>query len=136
MEGARRPMEIRMRCVLPTFDLAETLRCGREIRRVIGKASTLEEGAQQMCELLHEGLVDTDGATPACVLVRCFKTHPLGELPEELRAYVSSRGGAALPSSSKALMLVGTFGLEPAWKSRHRSKGHKAILLPSAEVVT
>jgi hypothetical protein len=127
-------METQMRCVLPSFDLAEMLRCGREIRRVIGAASTLEEGAQQMCELLYDGLVDTDEATRACVLVRCFKTHPLGELPEDVRASVAE-GGAGLSPTSKTLMLVGTSGAEAAWKSRHRSKGHKAIPLPSADVV-
>jgi len=124
-----------MRCVLPTFDLAETLRCGREIRQVIGTAATVEQGAQQMCEVLYEGLVDTDGVTPACALVRCFITQPLGELPEDLRAFVSSSRPASLSPKSKTLVLMGTAGEEPAWKSRQRSKSHKAIPLPSADVV-
>lgn len=129
-------MRTQMRCVLPTFDLPEMLRCGREIRHVIGAASTLEAGAQRMCELLYEGLVDTDGVTPASVLVRCFITYPLGDLPDDLRALVSSGWPTPLPLTSKTLVLAGTAGDEPAWKSRQGSKGHKVIPLPSADVVS
>ena len=124
-----------MQCSLPTFDLKETLRCGREIRKVVRGAPTLEEGAQRMCELLYRGLLDADGRRPGTVLVRCYATLPFGNLSGELRGFVSSRSTGAVSETTKCLVLLGTAGEEPAWNDRLRSRGHLVIPLPSPDVV-
>lgn len=122
-----------MHCDLTAFGLPETLRTGREIRRVCGDAQSLEEAAQRICKALYAGLHDGPGSSLACVLIRCYKTHPFGELPSELQAFV--RSAAAEPDElrehTKCLVLLGTAGSEPDWNSRLTSRQHQAIALSS-----
>src|SRR4051794_224437 len=106
-----------MHCDLSTFDLAETLRTGREIRSLSSEAATLETAAQQMCHALHAGLRADDGA-PACVLVRCYKTHPFGELPAPLQQFArGSALAAGVGPETRCLVLLGSAGDEPGWNS-------------------
>ncbi|MDQ6718122.1 MAG: hypothetical protein M3Z17_07220 [Gemmatimonadota bacterium] len=117
------------------FGLAEMLRVGIDIRKRIAAEGTLEDAARRVCEYLSAELAGPNGLR-ACALVRCYKTHPYGELEQELKNFVkASLGGEAPRASMKCLTLMGTVGEEPEWNSRHRSKGHKAIALPSSEIV-
>src|SRR3569833_3090086 len=101
-----------MPCDLTSFVLAETLRTGREIRRVCADATTLEEAAQRMCQSLYDDLYDGDRSRRACALVRCYKTHAFRELPEALQSFVraSSPNAADVTDATKCLVLLGTAG--------------------------
>src|ERR1051325_9341403 len=76
-------------CSLTTFDLQDMLRCGREIRKAASGAASLEQAAQRVCRLLYDSLSDEANARD-CVLVRCYKTHAFGNLPDDLRAFVQN----------------------------------------------
>ncbi|MBA3646790.1 MAG: hypothetical protein H0W63_11525 [Gemmatimonadaceae bacterium] len=117
------------------FGLAEMLRLGIDIRKTMATRETFESAAQSVCEHLYHDLTGPTGDR-ACALVRCYKTHPFAELPLDLKDFAK----VSLPSetprpSMKCLTLMGTVGDEPEWNSRSGSRGHKAIPLPSPEIV-
>jgi hypothetical protein len=96
----------------------------------------MEEAARRTVNFLYERLVGGRSGQRACVLVRLFKTHPYGQLPEELQEVARRMlGGRTPPESTRCLVLLGTRGDEPAWNQRRQSQGHQCIPLPSPEVV-
>jgi hypothetical protein len=120
---------------LTRFGLTEMLRCSTELRRATKEAPTMEDAAQRVCRALYDELVASDGSR-ACALVRCYKTHPYGKLEPELQAFakVILEGQTPAPSI-RCLTLLGSVGDDPAWNSRRTSVGHRAIPLPSADIV-
>jgi len=122
---------------LTNFGLAETLRCGIDIRNAMASEKTLESAARRLCEYLRRELLAADGS-PACALARCYKTHPFADLEEGLQdfARASLPPGTAPRPSMKCLTLLGTVGEVPEWNSRRLSKGHQVIPLPSPEIVS
>jgi hypothetical protein len=66
-----------------------------------------------------------------------YKTHAFGELPAPLQTFASGVFGEAeeLKPTTKCLTLMATAGDIAAWNERATSSGHKAIPLPSAQVV-
>ncbi|HET7460595.1 MAG TPA: hypothetical protein VFJ82_05090 [Longimicrobium sp.] len=118
---------------LRRFDLPEMLRCGLDLRRVARDASTMEEAAGAVVRYLYD--VFEDGGERECALVRFYKTHPYATLEPELRAVVRERMGQAPPDAMKCLVLLATAGVEPQWNSRRRSQNHRAIPLPSTDIV-
>ena len=70
-------------------------------------------------------------------LVRCYKTHAFGSLPQDLRRYARRASGEIeVPRPTmKCLTLLATAGSEPQWNMRSSSKGHQAIPLPSPRIV-
>jgi hypothetical protein len=120
---------------LTRFGLTEMLRCSTALRRATKDAPTLEEAAQRVCRVLYDELVTSDHSK-ACALVRCYKTHAFGKLPRELHAFARRALQGRSPSPTmRCLALLGTVGDQPAWNSRRTSVGHKAIPLPSADIV-
>src|SRR4051812_47997533 len=120
---------------LSKFDLGDMLKCSLRLRETAMGASTLEASAQRVCRFLYDELHGPD--TPrACALVRCYKTHPYGDLDTELQDFARRALGVPLPSATmKCLTLMATVGETAAWNSRHLSRGHRAIPLPSPEMV-
>ena len=121
---------------LTKFGLREMLHCGTELRRLTRGARTMEAAAQRVCGFFHEELRAPDESR-ACVLVRCYKTHPFGALDASLQRFARGLLGAddQPTPTMRCLTLIATVGDEPAWNSRHRSRGHRAIPLPSPEIV-
>ena len=116
------------------FTLADMTRCGAQLREMSPNAASLEEAANALVRHLYENLRGPDGR--ACALVRLYKTHPYLDLPAELRNF----GRALMPDESfdantKSLTLLATAGDEPQWNDRRASKHHRAVPLPSAEIV-
>jgi hypothetical protein len=107
---------------------------GDAIRSHARSAATMEESAQKTVDLLWAELLDEDGS-PALALVRLYKTHPYGRLPEELRAFARGVLDEDPEPETRCLTLLATRGLEPDWNDRRKSAGHKAIPLPSVEFV-
>lgn len=121
---------------LSRFGLREMLGCGLGLRRAAADAATMEEAAQRICRYLYEELRAPDTHRHQCVLVRCYKTHPFGGLEPELQGYVRRRMPGEEPDADmKCLTLLATAGEEPAWNDRRASRGHRAIPLPTPQIV-
>lgn len=111
---------------------------GQALRATSRGARSMEECGQRIVELLHQGLVREETREPACALVRFYRTLRFAELDDDLKQFAA--GGApdraGLAGDVRCLTLLGTAGDEPAWNSRHASRGHRTIPLPSEQAVT
>lgn len=124
---------------LSNFGLGEMLRCSLEVRRAARSEATMEATARRLARFFYEELRAGDNGR-ACVLVRIYKTHPLGALPDELQRFARrALRSADLPIEAtdgmKCLTLLATVGDEPSWNERRESRGHQAIPLPSPQLV-
>ena len=118
------------------FTLTDMVECSGALRRRGADATSMEEVSDRIVHYLYDHLVDKKTGERALALVRLFKTHPYGELDEELQAF--ARGMLDTPVESpamKCLALLGSAGAKPEWHSRQGSTGHKAIPLPSERFV-
>lgn len=120
---------------LAKFDLGDMLKCSLGLREAAAGAPTLEASAQRVCRFLYDELRGPDGER-ACALVRCYKTHAYGELDPDLQSFARNQLGAETPPPTmKCLTLMATAGQRPDWNSRHFSREHRAVPLPSREIV-
>ena len=120
---------------LTTFDLGDMLKCSIRLREAALGASTLEASAQRVCRFLYDELHGPDGQR-ACALIRCYKTLAYASLEPDLQSFARSALGTEAPRPTmKCLTLMATVGESAAWNSRHFSRGHKAVPLPSPEIV-
>ena len=120
---------------LTKFDLGDMLKCSLRLRETATGAPTLEASAQRVCRFLYDELHGPDGQR-ACALVRCYKTHAYGALDVDLQSFARDVLGSETPRSTmKVLTLMATVGQSAGWNSRHLSRGHRAIPLPSPEIV-
>jgi hypothetical protein len=120
---------------LSRFDLGDMLKSSIRLREVTGGAPTLETSAQRVCRFMYDELRGPDTGR-ACALVRCYKTHPFSGLEPDLQQFARKAMGAESPAPDmKCLTLMATVGETAAWNSRFLSQGHRAIPLPSAEIV-
>ncbi len=121
---------------LHDFGLHEMLRCGLDLRRAMQGAATLEEAARRVTRFFFDSSVGAESGARECALVRFFKTHAFGALEPDLQAFARARMGGREPwDEMRCLVLLASSGEEPAWNSRRLSRGHRAIPLPSAEIV-
>jgi hypothetical protein len=107
---------------------------GDAIREHARSAATMEGSAQMTVDLLWSELQAEDGS-PALALVRLYKTHPYGKLPEDLRAFARGVLDDDPDPETRCFTLLATRGLEPGWNDRRNSEGHQAIPLPSVEFI-
>ena len=120
---------------LTTFDLGDMLKCSLKLRETASGAPTLEVSAQRVCRFLYDELVGPDSER-ACALARCYKTHAYRLLDPDLQGFARDVLGAETPRPTmKVLTLMATVGQSARWNSRHLSRGHRAIPLPSPEIV-
>ena len=121
---------------LEGFTFAEMTEVGADLRRLGTGAESMEEVANRIVQYLYGQFICKETNQKACVLVRLFKTHPFGELDEELRQFAAAllKGASASPEI-KCLTLLATAGERPEWNSRRSSEGHKAIPLASERAV-
>ena len=120
---------------LTKFDLGDMLKCSLRLRETVAGAATLEESAQRTCRFLYDELHSAN--TPrACALVRCYKTHSFGALEPDLQNFARGiLGDETARPTMKCLTLMATVGQVPTWNSRQLSRKHRAIPLPSPEIV-
>jgi len=120
---------------LTRFNLGDMLKMSPRLRETATGAPTFEASAQRVCRFLYDELVDGEGKRQ-CALVRCYKTHAFGSLEPDLQAFARSVMGVQQPwTAMKCLTLMATVGQSASWNSRHLSRGHRAIPLPSPEIV-
>ena len=120
---------------LTKFDLGDMLKCSLQLRETASGAPTLEASAQRICRFLYDELHGPD-VEHACALVRCYKTHPFGALEPDLQSFARAVLGTENPRPTmKCLTLMATVGVSSTWNSRHLSRAHRAIPLPSPEIV-
>jgi len=122
---------------LAKFDLNDMIECGRAVRKAGEAASSMEEAADEIIQLLRSTLVDGETGEANCPLVRCFKTHPLSQLPPDLEqiAQGSLSDQRSLRPDLPCLTLLATAGDMEPWNDRRSSRGHAAIPLESVEMV-
>lgn len=118
---------------LRSFDGQDLRQFGDAIRAIPQQAKTMEDSARLIADTLWDRLREEDG-TPDCALVRVYKTHPFGQLPDDLRTFAAELA-PQIEADTRCLTLLATRGLDPAWNDRRLSEGHKAIPLPSVEFV-
>ena len=100
-----------------------------QLRNMDVGVSSMEEMAGHMVRYLYKNLVLPNG-NPACALIRFFKTHPYGDLPQNLQESAQQvLEGRPIDYDTKCLSLLATAGENPQWNSRDLSVGHKAIPL-------
>ncbi len=120
---------------LTKFDLGDMLKCSLRLREMASGAATLEAAANRTCRFLYDELHGPD-APHACALVRCYKTHQFSALEPDLQKFARDILGVETPRPTmKCLTLMATVGEFPAWNSRQLSRKHRAIPLPSPEIV-
>jgi hypothetical protein len=122
--------------VLSRFGFNDMMDCRARLRDLLADdPATFEDAAERAVEFFHREFVDEDGQ-PACALVRFFKTHPYGDLSEDLQAIVREAApeAASIPEL-RCLTLLATRGDDPRWNQRQDSRGHRVIPLMNVEMV-
>jgi hypothetical protein len=121
---------------LRNFTIRDMTECARALRSSGTGAKSMEEAANGIVRQLYNTLIDGQTGARACALVRFFKTHHYQGLDEELRSFARGMMGNTSPAPDmKCLVLLATAGDDLSWNDRSASQGHKAIPLPSAEVI-
>jgi hypothetical protein len=119
------------------FTLADMSQCGAALRKLGDGAESMEEAADRAVRYLYQQLVDKKTGEKAFALIRLFKTHPYEQLEPGLQAFaLQCLGKRPLFPGLKCLTLLATAGDRPEWNSRGTSTQHKAIPLPSKEIVS
>jgi hypothetical protein len=70
---------------LSTFKMSEMIECGSALRQLGAGARSMEETAGRIVRYLYDHLGEQLSGGRACSLVRFYKTHPYGELDDELK---------------------------------------------------
>ena len=121
---------------LTNFDLHAMLRCGRELRDAVRSAESVEEAARDAVRYFYDACIEPVSEQRSCVLVRFYKTHAYGELPPDLQDFAAGLlAGAPAGPTMQCLTLLATAGARPEWNDRRLSRGHRAVPLPSSEIV-
>lgn len=121
---------------LAEFRMSEMIECGSAIRKLGVGSRSMEEAADRIIHYLYANFKDKQTGQGAFALVRFYKTHPFADLDDELRGFVRNMMGSIPESPAmKCLTLLATIGDNQLWNSRKKSSGHKAIPLPSSQVV-
>ena len=121
---------------LGNFTLAGMLRCGRGIRRAAEPAESMDAAADAIVRYLYSESGTAPGGERACALVRCYRTLSYDRLEAAQRRFADTLLGATAGwAEMKCLTLIATVGDEEAWCSPTTSRGHRAVPLPSPEIV-
>ena len=117
------------------FTVGAMLRAGIAVRRSVRGAESLEEAANAIVHYLYDACA-TPAGERSCVLARFYMTHSFDTLEPALQEFAAEQLAGERPRAGmRCLTLLATAGEQSEWNSRHESKGHQAIPLPSAERV-
>jgi hypothetical protein len=112
------------------------LQCSRGLRETAAHATTFDEAATAITGFLFSRFADPATKETQCVLVRFYKTSAYHELDSSLKAFARAKLSAMEPTDEmRVLTLVASAGIEPEWNDPKLSLAHRAIPLPSVEIV-
>ena len=112
------------------------LRCSRGLRNAASRADTADQAAAAIVGYLYSECADPLTKEPQCALARFYRTSDYRDLEPGVQAIARSKLGRMKPDPSmKVLTLVATTGIRPEWCDPKLSVGHRAIPLPSVEIV-
>jgi hypothetical protein len=120
---------------LSNLKLSDAIQLGSELRNTSAEATSMEDAATRTARFLYNNLTLEGSTEPACVLVRVYKTHPFGDLDSHLQEFATQILGSRAEADTRCLVLLGTEGTQPDWRSRKASRGHQAIPLPDPAFV-
>ena len=121
---------------IASFTVGAMLRAGVAIRNVARDATSLETAADLIVRYLYENCVDQSTDERSNALVRFYKTHRFSELETDQKLFAQRMfGDQPADGDMRCLALVATAGDEPEWNSRHASRSHQAVPLPTADIV-
>jgi len=119
---------------LTKFDLGDMLKCSVRLRETAADAPTLESSAQRVCRFLYDELADREengNARSSAATRPRVRVTGAGS-----SGFCPGGDGCREPQSSmKCLTLMASVGETAVWNSRFLSRGHRAIPLPSPEIV-
>lgn len=103
------------------FTLSDMTECGATLRKLGTGADSMEEVADRIVSYFYSQFLDPQTNASAFTLVRFFKTHSLGDLPMDLRAYAQSLlNQQEVPATTKCLTLLSTQGDRVEWHDGHQ----------------
>ncbi len=121
---------------ISAFSLGDMLRCGLELRAVGKSARSMEEAARAAVRYFADVFRDPVTGERQCALARFYKTQRYEALPPDLQVFSRTLLDSELPGQNmKCLALLATKGEREQWNDRRRSLKHRAIPLPSPDVV-
>ena len=116
------------------FQLPDMTACAAAIRQLGIGAASIEEAADRIVRYLYTNLTTQPNETPACVLVRLFKTHPYDRLSAELQRLADRQLDGRPPAPTMTcLTLLGSAGAVAGWNDPAASSRFRVIPLASAE---
>jgi hypothetical protein len=121
---------------ISTFGLQQMIESGRHLRTAGEDACSMQDAAGRVADHLFECFRSSATGEPSFALVRCFKTHPLAQLPPSLQpieGFPAPDPDAS--SATRCLALLASRGIHPDWNSPTTSRSHQAIPLASARIV-
>ena len=107
---------------------------GDRLQSELSDSAYLQEAAQKCARLLYEEFRES------VVLARVFVTLPFQDLSTPVKTFVTGLADAKgllplLRDDTPVLSLLGTYGAEPEWNDRLRSRGHLGIPLLSSSFI-
>jgi PAS domain S-box-containing protein len=104
--------------------------CGGVLRRLGRGAANLEVVAERLVRYLYTSFTTAQTGTPACVLVRLFKTTPYSRLTPDLQKLATTRLRKRPPYPSlTCLTLLASAGVIPGWNDPACSSRFRLIPL-------
>lgn len=121
---------------LTTFTMGKMTELSIKLRKLGDASHSMEETAQKLVRCFYDNIKDPDSGKNALALVRFFTTFNYHDLSPDLQAFSDTVLSIdPVPQEMKCLTLLASKGDKPEWDSRTHSAGHKAIPLPSEELV-
>ncbi|MBF0317062.1 MAG: GAF domain-containing protein [Nitrospirae bacterium] len=117
------------------FSLDDMMTCGHLIRQSTAGCECMEEAANEILKVIYNKFTDSDTGEGNFALVRFFKTHRFGNLPNELKQTILERFDQDPQDDTNCLTLLSTYGIEEAWNRRQNSEGHQVIPLYNVSFV-
>jgi hypothetical protein len=117
------------------FTMSRMLEIGATLRNIGEGARSMEDAARRVIDCLYNQYSDPETGKSAFVLARLFKTHPIGGLGRPQQEFAKRLLGGTCSDQVPCFTLLATRGDHEDWNSRHCSRRHIAIPLPSGEFV-
>src|SRR5271168_943706 len=117
---------------LESFNIADMLSCGAEIRQFGLESDCVEEAGEKVVRYLYDRMV-TVGGERAAVMVRLFKSLRFDQLDDDLKRYAAKNFDGF--ADSRHLALMASAGDMPNWNDRRLSKAHRLIPLSNHDLL-